>query len=336
MPPAKLSICIVNYNSGKVLENCLDSLSHYPPSCSYEVIVVDNASIDGSQLCVTEYNNVRLIQNRANVGFAVANNQALDTSHGEYFLMLNADTEVQAKALNELIRFADTHPRAGIISGKLFNPDGSPQIGFNVRRLPNLSMAFAQLVMLDEIFPRNPITRSAGCWELDYNQPQMVEQPAASALLLRRVTWEEVGGFDTVFRNWYNDCDLCKRVRDSGWEIWFCPFARIMHHGGMGSASRPVVDVTIEVYRSMRLYYLKHYGLFRYQVTSLMIVLGMVLRVLILQIDPRLEQNIHTYSSKEHMMAQNLVFWAVLKDTLKSFLSLPRNVRFSNASYWLE
>jgi len=320
----KLSICIVNYNSGGLLETCLNSIKLFPPSFDYEIIVIDNNSYDKSYLCANQFHNVRLIHNSDNLGFAKANNQAFAISQGEYFLMLNADTEVQSKALDELITFAETHPRAGLISAKLFNPDGSPQIGFNVRRLPNLSMAFAQLIMLDEIFPRNPITRSAGCWELDYNQPQMVEQPAASALLLRRTAWKEVGGFDTVFSNWYNDCDLCKRVRDSGWQIWFCPFAHIMHYGGMGSASRPVVDVTIEVYRSMRSYYLKHHGLFCYQSISSMIMLGMVLRVVIIYINPTLEKMVNSHALKEDILAQRRAFWSVFKDTLKSFVSLQK------------
>lgn len=320
----KLSICIINYNSGSLLSECLKSIELYPPDYDYETIVVDNGSTDGSHGCVRENDHTYLIQNEKNHGFAVANNQAFNLSHGEYFLVLNADTEVQSKAIDELIAFAEKHSQAGLISAKLVNPDGSPQIGFNVRRLPNLSMAFAQLSLLDEILPRNPITRRAGCWELDHNQAQMVEQPAASALLFRRAVWEKIGGFDTIFPNWYNDCDLCKRVRDSGWEVWYCPFARIMHYGGRGSSSRAVKDVLIESYRSMRLYYLKHYGIVYYYLISFLIIMGMSVRVMILYFNPKLEKKINIHASKKDMIAQRSAFSAVFSDVVSTFLSLPK------------
>jgi GT2 family glycosyltransferase len=265
-----------------------------------------------------------LIQNKKNLGFAVGNNQAFNIAHGEYFLMLNADTEIQSKALDELIAFAEKHSQAGLISAKLVNPDGSPQIGFNVRRLPNLSMAFAQLSLLDEIFPRNPITRKADCLELDHNQAQIVEQPAASALLFRRAAWEKIGGFDKLFSNWYNDCDLCKRVRDSGWEVWYCPFARVMHYGGRGSSSRAVKDVLIEAYRSMRLYYLKHYGIFYYYLVSFFIIVGMSVRVALLYLNPKLEKKIHTHASKKDILSQRRAFSAVFSDSVASLLTLPK------------
>ena len=299
---------------------------------NYEVIVVDNASVDGSQLCASEYKNVRLIQNNKYVGFAAANNQAFDISQGEYFLMLNADTEVQLKALDELISFAETHPRAGLISARLVNLDGSTQIGFNVRRLPNLSMAFVQLSLLDEIFPYNPITRSAGCMDLDYNQPQLVEQPAASAMIFRRVVWEKIGGLDTTFRIWYNDCDLCKRTRDAGWEVWYCPFARITHYGGRGSSSSAAKDVLIELYRSMRLYYLKHFGSIYYYIVSLLIIIGMSVRVMILYVNPKLEKKINIHASKNNMLTQRSLFFAVFKDTLKSFVSLQKGICHINVN----
>ncbi len=332
MLPIKLSICIVNLNSGALLSACLHSISSYPPSCNYEVIVIDNASVDNSQLCAAEYKHVRLIQNDKYVGFAAGNNQAFDISQGEYFLMLNADTEVQLKALDELIAFSETHPQAGLVSAQLVNPDGSTQIGFNVRRLPTLGMAFAQLSLLDEIFPRNPITHSAGCWDLDYNQPQLVEQPAASAMIFRRVVWEKIGGLDTTFRIWFNDCDLCKRVGDAGWEIWYCPSARITHYGGRGSSSWAVKDVLIELYRSMRLYYLKHFGLLCYYIITLLIIIGMFVRSMILYVNPKLEEKIDVHTSKKDMLTHRSAFWAVFKDTLESFVSLQRGIRHVNGN----
>jgi GT2 family glycosyltransferase len=319
----KLSICIINYNSNLLLAACLASIKRHPPSCDYEIIVVDNGSVDGSQRCAQDDKAVHLLQNNKNEGFAKANNQAFALSVGEYLLLLNADTEAQPVAFDELLMFADLHPQAGLVSAKLLNLDGTPQIGFNIRRLPGFAMAFCQLLLLDEVFPRNPITRNAGCWGLSYDQPQKVEQPAASALLYRRTTWEQVGGFDPIFTNWYNDCDLCKRVRDAGWGIWLCPSAHVLHYGGMGSASCQVSGVILEIYKSQRLYFLKHFGPWGYKTVSMLIIIGMFMRQIVLTISPGVARSVNMRAVQDHPDAMRSAFKKVLYDTWHTWTSLP-------------
>ena len=322
MPSIKCSICIVNYNSGKLLEACLDSLVHYPPSCNYEVIVVDNNSVDGSEKTISRYQQIRLVQNSYNAGFAKANNQAFIASSGEYLFLLNADTEVKPNALDCLLACADNHPRAGLISARLINPDGSNQIGFNIRKLPGLSTAFTQLIMIDEVWPGNPLTRRYMGVDLDYEQLQEVEQPAASALLYRRAAWEEIGGFDPLFPNWYNDVDLCKRVREAGWQILYCPSAHIMHYGGMGGVSRTVTSVVIETYRSQRLYFLKHFGRWGYWYDSFLIMSGMLLRAAILRVSSKFQSLVNVSSKKHNDDSIRLAFEEVLIDTIRTWKSL--------------
>jgi N-acetylglucosaminyl-diphospho-decaprenol L-rhamnosyltransferase len=320
----KLSICIANYNSGQLLSACLDSIERFSPSCAYEVIVVDNNSKDGSQEAARNRAGVTLVQNRKNTGFASANNQAFACSHGDYLLLLNADTEIQSGSLDNLLQCADVYPKAGLITAKLLNPDGTPQVGFNVRRLPNLLSAFCQLVLIDEIWPSNPVTRSHMCLDLDYDSLQFVEQPAASALLLRRAAWVEVGGFDEQFTNWYNDVDLCKRVRAGGWDILFCPSAQVMHYGGMGVASRAAQSAIVEAYRSQRLYYRKHFGRSGYAAINTMIVIGMSLRLIGLSFRPDLENRVKTHARKDSTKnALKDAFNKVLVDTIQTWSSLP-------------
>jgi GT2 family glycosyltransferase len=326
----KLSICIVNYDSGNLLAECLDSIDCYPFSGDFEIIVVDNCSEDGSQASAIGRANVRLIRNSENVGFAIGNNQALQISKGEYVLMLNPDTVITPKALDALVHCGESNPQAGLVSAKLTNPDGSVQVGFNVRRLPTVVSTCAQLMLVDEILPRNVISSRACCLDFDYTRVQAVEQPAASALLYRRTVLMQVGGFDPRLTNWYNDVDLCKRVLEAGWQILFCPASLIIHYHGMASASRSVESTTKEVYRSQRLYCLKHFGRIGYGVVSGCIVAGMMLRVLILYIFPMLEGRVDTRSRRDRPGAMRHAFFSVLVDTVKTWRSLP--ISFSGMS----
>ena len=319
----KLSICVVNYNSGKLIEACLDSIVRYPPSYPYEVIVIDNNSLDGSQVAVKAYLHTSLIQNTDNLGFAKASNQAFHIATGEYLLILNADTEIKPNALDQLLACGDANPQAGLISAHLVNSNGTTQVGFNVRKFPDLKTAIVQLSLLDELWPNNPLTNSYMCLEFDYTRLQSVDQPAASALLYRRATLNEVGGFDERFVNWFNDVDLCKRVQDSGWKILFCPSAKIMHHGGMGGSSRHMTDIVCENYRSQRLYYFKHFGSNGYKIVSACVIVGMILRLLVLNIAPKLSKHVHTQAVRNCSNSTRHAFRAVLQDTLRSWESLP-------------
>lgn len=326
----KLSICIVNYNSGKLLQQCLASIKRFPPNCDYEIIVVDNNSTDGSQSDPLSWECVNIIQNDRNAGFAGGNNQAFQAAKGEYLLLLNPDTEVYEGSLDAIVACADAQPDAGLISARLINADGTTQVGFNIRRLPGLLTAFNQLLMIDEIWPGNPMTRRYMGLDLDYDKLQKVEQPAASALLYRRTTWEKVGGFDVQFSNWYNDVDLCKRVRDGGWGIIYCPSANIMHYGGMGSASRVLASALVEMYRSQRLYYFKHFGPWGYKSDSALIIAGMFIRWMVLAIRPGRSSSVNTRISHDCPDTLRLAFKGVLRDTLNTWTNLPAH--FQSAS----
>jgi len=319
----KLSICIVNFNSGGLLKKCLDSIERFPPGCGYEIIIADNNSTDGSRLEALAHNSVKLIENDRNAGYAVANNQIFALARGDYFLLLNADTEIRSGSLDALLACAEANTGAGLISAKLVNPDGTAQVGFNVRRFPGMASAAAQLLLLDEIRPMNRLTRTAGCFDMDYAKFQSVEQPAASALLFRRATWEKIGGFDEQFLNWYNDVDLCRRVKEGGWDILYCPDSEIMHYGGMGGASREITDAIVELYRSQRLYFKKYFGWRGYVLLNIGIIIGMMLRVLAVTFGPGLAGRVSSRARQGRPHAVRAAFVAVLKDTLHTWHNLP-------------
>lgn len=318
----KLSICIVNYNSRHLLSSCLRSIVAFPPTSDYEIIVVDNNSADGSECSADISPRTTLVRNENNAGFARGNNQAFTRAGGDYLLLLNADTEVTPGAFDRLLAFADAHPQAGLVSAKLLDPDGTYQTGFNVRRLPGITTAIAQLTLLDEIWPHNPLTRRYMAADLDSNRPQQVEQPAASALLYRRRAYEQLGGLDEQFPNWYNDVDLCYRVRAAGWQVWYCPAAEVIHHGGMGAVSRAAVSVVIESYRSQRRYFYKHFGTSGYTIVSGFVVVGMLLRLLSLTVQPQLARRVNTRAQQSAPDSMRAAFRAVLRDTLRTWGSL--------------
>jgi GT2 family glycosyltransferase len=273
-------------------------------------------------VCQDQSSQVRLIQNTHNTGFAYANNQAFDVACGDYLLLLNADTEVTLNALDMLVSCTNSDSRIGLCTARLVNPDGSTQVGFNVRRLPTLSSMAAQLLLIDELWPQNPVSRRYYCLDLDYDQLQDVEQPAASALLLNRRTLLSVGGFDPQFTNWFNDVDLCARVLKAGWRNVYCPSSVILHLGGMGSASRTATDVMIEAYRNQRRYARKHHGFIGYSLVTFLVLLGMVMRIVVLAVLPnssrRTQLSVRSAESTDLLSAYRAVFL----DTAHTWISL--------------
>jgi len=316
----RLTVCIVNFNSGPLLARCLDSLEGASTGFEYEVLVVDNGSHDGSAAAAEGRARTRLLRNGFNAGFAAANNLAFREARGRDFMLLNADTEVLPGALEALIRFAGAHPRAGLVAARLLNFDGTPQKGFNVRCFPTFSALTAQVLLLDEVWPGNPWTRRAGAMDMDYERPQRVEQPAASALFFRRETWNEVGGFDPDFANWFNDVDLCRRVAAAGWEVWYCPGARVLHHGGKGSVARTHADVMKEYYRSERAYILKHHGPLAHLGASLAVMGGMALRLAASAGRRRVVGSTYRLNDRAGVSGYRAAVMAVIADTVTGLI----------------
>lgn len=254
-----LSICIVNWNTRDLLRACLRSMVAHPPTIEHEILVADNASVDGSAAMVAaEFPMARLFANDANLGYAAGNNQLLRAARGRWLLLLNPDTEIDPRLdprpFDTLVQHLLDHPFCGAVAARLVQPDGRTQE--SCRGFPTPLALTAEWTGLARLFP----TRLGGyrMRGFDHLSARSVDQPMASCLLLRRRTLQRVGLFDERFRIFFNDVDLCRRIRDDGWRIDYQPAAAIVHHGG-GSTRLVRREMILESRSGLLAYYAKHY-----------------------------------------------------------------------------
>jgi N-acetylglucosaminyl-diphospho-decaprenol L-rhamnosyltransferase len=225
-----LSILIVTWNSERWIDRCLRSIPAACEGLSYEVVVHDNASSDGT---LSHLGDATVIRSGANDGFAAGTNRAFDRSRGRYVFFLNPDCDLGPGALTTLFEFMETHPRAAAAAPLLIDESGDSQREFQLRRLPTMASLTAELLMLDKVFPRNAATARYRYRDLDLTVPQRIEQPAAAALLLRREVLDEIGPLDEQFAPaWFEDVDYCRRLAAAGREVWVVPAAQARHFGG--------------------------------------------------------------------------------------------------------
>lgn len=226
-----LSIVIVTWNSQEFIRNCLDSIFLSQGNFTSEIIVVDNCSSDETAKIVEQlYPQVNLIQNKKNLGYAKANNQGIEKAKGEYILLLNPDTQVLEDALSLMYEFMEENLKIGALGPKLLNPDKTVQA--SCREFPSFSTLIWEFFGLSRLFPRS---RVFGRWRMgcfDFDIQREVDQPMGSCLMLRRATLEDVGAFDENFVMFFNDVDLCFRIKKGGWKIYFYPEAKVIHYKG--------------------------------------------------------------------------------------------------------
>ena len=265
-----LSIVIVNWNTRELLAQCLESLVashdvqipgpakqpeiHRHSPITTEVRVVDNASTDGSAAMIrARFPWVWLVENRENVGFARANNQAIRESVGRYVLLLNSDTEVKSGALETLVRFADAHPQVAAVGPRLLNPDGSLQ--GSCHPAPTLAGEVWRLFHLDALWPYALYPMSE--WELD--TPRRVDVIQGACLLLRRTALDQIGLLDEDYFMYSEEVDLCQRLRRAGLSLYWVPESQVVHHGGR-STQQVAAEMFLQLYQSKLLYFRKHHG----------------------------------------------------------------------------
>ena len=266
-----LSVIIVNWNTRDMLVQCLQSIMadygpqlaasaqeeamHHPAhQPSIEIFVVDNASSDGSAQMVKErFPWVRLIENAENLGFARANNQAIDLANGKYVLLLNSDTEVHPGAFAALIDFMEKTPKAGAAGAHLLNGDGTLQPACQPMLTP--WREFVRLLFLDRFF--HVATYSASWWATD--EPRQTEVIKGACLMLRRTALERVGPLDGSYFMYTEEVDLCYRLAEAGWQLWWVPAAKVTHYGE-GSSSQVAQAMYVQLYRSKIQFYRKYGG----------------------------------------------------------------------------
>ncbi|MCS6918532.1 MAG: glycosyltransferase family 2 protein [Fimbriimonadales bacterium] len=257
MQPITLSICIVNWNTRELLRACLQSLYRCPCAEPFEVIVVDNASADGSAAMVcAEFPQATLIANPENLGYARGNNQAIARAQGEFVLLLNPDTEAFPDTLNRAVAFLRAHPEAGAVGAKQLFPDGRVQP--SVRGFPTPANLLYEVSGLARLFPHS---RKLGGYRMrwfDYNQTAEVDQPMATFLMTRRAVIAQVGLMDEDFPLFFNDVDWCYRIKQADWKIYYVPEVEILHHGG-ASTKQVRLSAIRESHRALERFYQKHY-----------------------------------------------------------------------------
>lgn len=254
----KLSVIIVNYNVRVFLENALVSACKAMNGIEGEVIVVDNASDDGSvEMVRQKFPRVTLLPNKTNTGFAAANNLAMKQSSGEYILLLNPDTIVQEDTFRVMIDFLEQHPKTGLAGCKILNPDGTLQLACR-RSFPTPWVAFTKIIGLSALFPHS---RLFSKYNLEYLDPDLsyeVDAVSGSFMFLRRNVLDEVGGLDEQFFMYGEDLDWCYRITQAGWDVHYVHSTQIIHYKGQ-SARRSDIDEVKHFYQSMRVFVQKHF-----------------------------------------------------------------------------
>lgn len=267
-----VSVIIVNYNTRDILRDCLSSLNQKAAPIA-EIIVVDNASCDGSpEMVAQEFPGVVLIRNHENVGFSKANNQGIRVACGSYIWLLNSDTIVRSGAPAAMAEFLDAQPTVAGVTCKLLNADGSIQASVSNR--PGPVLLFFRLTgisrLISEYRARRWLARSFGCilggtiraYLAPYvsgNSPVEVESVSGACLMLRRQAIAHIGLLDERFFMYFEDMDYCLRLRKAGLKLCYLPQAEIVHLVGQSSGGR-MRSYSVHSYRAMFYFYRKHFS----------------------------------------------------------------------------
>lgn len=246
---------IVTHNSEAEIGACLEALA----GTGCRIAVVDNASADGTVREVRRRSGVELIQNRTNLGFAAAVNQAVRALPCRFILVLNPDTTLVSglEKLRSVCQAADV----GAVGGMLTGADERPQTGFCLRRFPSPTALALELLGLNRLWRGNPVNRRYRCLDLDLRQPAEADQPAGAFLMFRKDVWAALGGLDEGFWPlWFEDVDFLKRMRDAGYRVLYCPAARAQHLGGHSVVKMPPGWRILSWHSSLFRYAHKHYS----------------------------------------------------------------------------
>jgi GT2 family glycosyltransferase len=235
---AELSIIVVNWNGGELLKRCIDSVRQFPASIPFEVIVVDNASTDGTREWLTAQGDfVKLIANKENAGFAVANNRAFATSKTPLLFLLNSDAEIHPGTLDTLLATIRSASNIGVVGPRLVNTDGSLQPSV-WRNPPTPFETLANAFRLYKLLPKEIRAKALLGHHWDHTERRSARLLSGAALMIKRKVIEEVGGFDERFHMYGEDTEWCLRVVKAGWTMLFEPDATVTHHGGASTAQR--------------------------------------------------------------------------------------------------
>lgn len=283
-----ISIVIVSTNIKDLLRKCLKSVSLALKAVEGEVIVVDNASADGTpDMVASQFPWVKLIRKKKNHGFGQNNNFGMRVAKGRYVLLLNSDTEIiDKKIFRQMIDWLDTHPRVGVASCALLNPDRSSYQGSG-GYFPTLPRVFAWMSFLDDIpgidalvKPYHPLHAWSPFYkgEAYFKKSHKQDWLTGAYYLMRKAALDAVGLFDEDFFLYVEEVDLSYRFIESGWEIWYLPKWKIVHYGQVTIGSEKAMVYELE---NLKLFYKKHYPAWQLPAVRLILKLGVVARTIL-------------------------------------------------------
>ncbi len=253
-----ISIIIVSWNAKEFLSECLQSLTAETDNHCSEIIVVDNASTDGSlELVQKHFPHVKLIRSNTNVGFAKANNIGIRQSIGRYVAFINSDVKVLEGCLNRILAYMDKHPDIGMLGPKILNPDSTVQRSF--MRFPTLWNNLCRALALDTLFPKSKLFGDLFTTFGSYDTIRTVEVIFGCFWMVRREALNQVGLLDENFFIYGEDIDWCKRFWDSDWKVVFFPYAEAIHYGGASSSNVPI-RFHLERQQAILQYWEKYYS----------------------------------------------------------------------------
>lgn len=233
-----VSVIIVSYNTRDITLACVRSVLERSGDVTVEIIVVDNASEDGSVDALrAEFPQITVIASDENRGFAAGNNAGLAVARGRYLLLLNSDTEVHDGCLERMVAFAEAHPKAGAIGCRSFWSDGVQQP--TMMRSPRLRHVLVNVLVPNRIIRRSRLLSHARYPGIDFDEVHDIEVIAGCFMLVPRAAYEEVGGMDESFFMYGEEIEWCFRIRRAGWRIMYNPDAAILHYGGVSTNKSP-------------------------------------------------------------------------------------------------
>jgi N-acetylglucosaminyl-diphospho-decaprenol L-rhamnosyltransferase len=253
----EVSIVIVSYNGRDYLRRCLRSLLEHTRGLEYEVVVVDNASQDGSADMVdAEFPSVLLLRRPSNAGLSTALNEGIRLGGGEMTVLLNPDVELRDNPFPAMARYLRDHPQVGILGPRILDDDGSLQL--SCRRFPTFSVVFFnRYSLLTRLFPRNPFSTRYLMTDLDHRGTAEVDWLSLACWMAPRRLFDEVGFLDEGYFLYNEDVDFCQRVHRAGRKVGYFPEVSVVHRIGGSTSSLPSRSV-IERHRSMWRYYRKY------------------------------------------------------------------------------
>ncbi len=272
-----ISIVIVNWNTRHILFDCLKSVYEQSGDSSLEVIVIDNASSDGSaEMVKKDFPQTTLIENSENLGFAAANNQGIEISKGRYVLLLNPDTLILDNAINKTLYFADAHPESAVVGCRVLNSDRTLQP--TCFMFPSILNMLLSTTYLYRLFPKSRFFGRERMTWWDRSDIREVDVVTGCFMLVRREAIEQVGLLDERFFVYGEETDWCYRLKKAGWKVMFTPCAEIIHLGGQ-STQKKATAMVVQLRKSILQFMKKHYSPFIYRAACLLTVFFLAVRL---------------------------------------------------------